>query len=63
MVRLAEKREVIAHIQSGFDVSERRACKMTRWNRKTIGYQSCRPEEGVLRQAIRNLAEERRRFG
>jgi transposase InsO family protein len=44
-------------------LSERRACKIVGADRKMIRYQSCRPPENELRARLRDLANERRRFG
>ena len=44
-------------------MSERRACTLIGADRATIRYQSCRPAETALRERLRVLAGERRRFG
>jgi len=44
-------------------LSERRACQIISADRKTIRYQSNRPPETELRAKLRELANERRRFG
>ncbi len=44
-------------------LSERRACLIVGADRKTIRYRSCRPPEAELRGRLRELANERRRFG
>ncbi|MBB3965887.1 transposase InsO family protein [Rhizobium metallidurans] len=44
-------------------LSERRACQIISADRKTIRYQSHRPVETELRARLRELANERRRFG
>ena len=44
-------------------MSERRACKATGCVRMTIRYRSRRPDDAVLRERLRALARERRRFG
>jgi putative transposase len=43
--------------------SERRACRLLGMSRSSCRYQPRRPEEEVLRQRLRELAVERRRFG
>jgi putative transposase len=63
MVAPAVKREAVAHLKSLFGLSERRACRIARADRKMIRYQSIRPPETELRQRLRDLANERRRFG
>ena len=44
-------------------MSERRACTVIAADRKMIRYRSCRPPETALRARLRELANERRRFG
>ena len=44
-------------------MSERRACTLVGADRTTIRYQSRRPAETALREWLRTLASERRRFG
>jgi transposase InsO family protein len=44
-------------------LSERRACQIVSADRKTIRYRSNRPPEVDLRAKLRDLANERRRFG
>lgn len=63
MVAPAVKREAVAHLKSLFGLSERRACRIAGADRKMIRYQSIRPPETELRHRLRDLANERRRFG
>ena len=63
MVRPAAKRQAVAHLRERFQMSERRACSVIAADRKTIRYRSRRPPETELRARLRNLANERRRFG
>ncbi len=63
MVGPAAKREAVAHLQAVMGLSERRACSFVSADRKMIRYQSRRPPEAELRTRLRNLANERRRFG
>jgi putative transposase len=44
-------------------MSERRACKVIGCDRMTVRYRSRRPDDRVLRERLRTLARERRRFG
>lgn len=57
------KREAVAHLQALLDVSERRACRVIAADRTVIRYQSCRGDDEVLREKLRALAHQRRRFG
>jgi putative transposase len=44
-------------------MSERRACSVVGADRTSIRYRSCRPDDTDLRERLRTLAGERRRFG
>jgi putative transposase len=44
-------------------VSERRACQIVGADRKMVRYRSRRPPEMELREKLKVLANERRRFG
>ena len=63
MVTPAAKREAVAHLQALLDVSERRACRVIAADRTVIRYQSRRDDDGALREKLRDLAHQRRRFG
>ena len=62
MVTPAAKREAVAHLQALLDVSERRACRAIAADRSGIRYQSRRDDDGMLREKLRDLAHQRRRF-
>lgn len=63
MVRPAAKRDAVACLRDLFQMSERRACSVIGADRKSIRYRSKRPAERELRERLRSLANERRRFG
>jgi len=63
MVGPAAKRDAVTHLKAVMGLSERRACQIISADRKTIRYQSSRPPETELRAKLRELANERRRFG
>ena len=63
MVTPAVKREAVAHLKGAHGMSERRACKAIACDRMTMRYRSRRPDDRVLRERLRALARERRRFG
>lgn len=63
MVGPAAKREAVTHLKVTMGLSERRACQIISADRKTVRYQSSRPPELELRAKLRDLANERRRFG
>jgi transposase InsO family protein len=63
MVRPAAKREAVAHLRSTLEMSERRACSLVAADRTMVRYRSRRPPDTALRARLRELANERRRFG
>jgi transposase InsO family protein len=63
MVGPAAKRESVAHLQAVMGLSERRACRIVNADRKMIRYQSSRAPDTALRTQLRDLANERKRFG
>lgn len=63
MIRPDQKREAVTHLQAQLGLSQRRACSIVGADRKMIRYQSVQPPEVELRQRLRDLANERRRFG
>src|SRR6266508_1482747 len=63
MVGPAAKREAVAHLRGVLEMSERRACTIVAADRKMIRYRSRRPPDTELRARLRDLADQRRRFG
>ena len=63
MVGPAAKREAVAHLRGVLEMSERRACTIVAADRKMIRYRSRRPPDTELRARLRDLANQRRRFG
>jgi hypothetical protein len=64
MTSPARRREAVEHVQAGFEVSERRACRVLRQNRSTQRYLlQVREDEGPLREAIVMLASKFGRYG
>ncbi len=63
MVGPVAKREAVACLRDHFQMSERRACKLMKADRQMVRYCSTRPQETALRTRLRELANERRRFG
>ena len=63
MVRPAAKREAVAHLRSTLEMSERRACSLVAADRKMVRYRCRRSPDMALRARLRELANERRRFG
>ena len=53
----------MAHLVEAYQVSQRRACKVVACCRMTVRYQSVKPEDSALRDRMRAIAHERRRFG
>src|SRR5690242_9964592 len=63
MVTPAARREAVAHLQTAYGVSERRACAALGADRTSVRYRSSRPDDAVARARLRELAAIRRRFG
>jgi putative transposase len=63
MVRPVDKRASVARLQREFSVSERRACRVIGADRTSMRYRTRRAPDTALRQRLRELAHERRRFG
>ncbi len=63
MVGPVAKRAGVAHLTAVMGLSERRACLIVGADRKMVRYRSRRPPDAELRGRLRELANERRRFG
>jgi putative transposase len=63
MVGPVVKREGVAHLQAVMGLSERRACELIEADRTMIRYRSRRAPDTELRTRLRDLANERKRFG
>jgi putative transposase len=57
------KREVVGFWRNGHGISERRACRLVVLCRTTQRYQQPPDRGAELRTRLRELAEQRRRFG
>ena len=63
MVTPAAERKAVAHLRAAFEMSERRACKAIGCCRMTMRYKTTRADDAALRQRMKAIAHERRRFG
>lgn len=63
MVTPDAKRSAVAHACDQHGVSQRRACKVLAFDRSSVRYKSIRPDDSDLREAMKTVAAERRRFG
>ena len=43
-------------------MSERQACRVIGVDRSSVHYRASKPDDGVLRERLKALAQERRRF-
>ena len=59
----AAHRKAAAYLRSAYEMSERRACRVLGTDRSSVRYEATRPDDGVLRERLKALAQERRRFG
>ena len=57
------KRKAVAHACAVHAVSQRRACLALKIDRSTVRYTSTRQDNALLREAMKGVATERRRFG
>ncbi len=57
------KRRAVHLIRERLGLSERRACDIVGVARRVVRYKPVRSDDGTLRQRLRELAGERRRFG
>jgi putative transposase len=63
VVRPAGKRAVVTHLVEAHGLSERRACRLADLNLSTWQYRARRQERSTLRERLKELASQRRRFG
>ncbi len=64
MVTPAAKRKAVASPEGRlFGMSERRACKAIGCCRMTVPYETSRPDDREVRERMKAIAQERRRFG
>jgi putative transposase len=63
MVTPAAEREAVAHLVIEHEMSERRACQLLQCCRMTVRYTSVKADDTKLRDRMKAIAHERRRFG
>lgn len=63
MVTPAAKREAVTYLKADFGVSERQACATLNIDRSMVRYQLVRPTDNLIRVRLRELSNERKRFG
>jgi putative transposase len=63
MVTPAAERDAVAYLRTEHEMSERRACQLLQCCRMTVRYASVKPDDTVLRDRMKAIAHERRRFG
>ena len=63
MVTPAAHREAAAYLQQTYEMSQRRACRVIAGDRSSVRYQARRADDAPLRERLKALAQERRRFG
>src|SRR6478672_3500515 len=59
----AARREAVTRLIERYRMSRVRACRLVGLNRSSLNYQSQRPDDSTVRQRLRELTAERRRFG
>jgi len=63
VVTPAAERKAVARLREGFGMSQRRACKAIGCCRMTVRYETSRPDDREVRERMKAIAQERRRFG
>ena len=63
MVTPDAKRDAVVHAMQEHGVSQRRACEALSVDRSSMRYRSVRPDDASIREAMKKIASERRRFG
>jgi putative transposase len=63
VVTPAARREAARYLRQAYEVSERRTCPVIGIDRTSVRYHGVRPTDDALRERLKALAEERRRFG
>jgi transposase InsO family protein len=63
VVTPAARREAITILVETYEMSERRACKVIGADRSSVRYASRRPDDTALRERMKEVAHDRRRFG
>jgi putative transposase len=63
VVTPAARREATTYLRRTFEMKERRACRVIGTDPTSERYRGVRPEDGALRERLKALAQERRRFG
>ena len=57
------QRAAVGRVMERHGLSQRHACRLVGLDRSTLRYQRKRPDDATVRQRLRELAAERRRFG
>ena len=59
----AAQREAARYLRQAFQMSERRVCRVIGTDRASMRYRAIRPDDRALRERLKALAQQRRRFG
>ena len=63
LIRSADRCAAVEKLMADHGSSERRACRLIGVNRSAWQYESLREQDGAVRERLREIANERRRFG
>jgi putative transposase len=63
MVTPTAHREAAGYLRSTYEMSQRRAGRVITTDRSSVRYQASRPDDGALRERLKALALDQRRFG
>ena len=63
VLKPAARRRAVDHARVAHGPGQRRACRLIGMDMSSYRYRSRRPDDGALRERLRTLAAQRRRFG
>src|SRR4030095_16579772 len=63
VLKPAARRRAVDHARAVHGLSQRRACRLIGMDMSSYRYRARRSDDGALRERLRTLAEQRRRFG
>lgn len=63
MVRPAQRRGIVAYLQSAYRMSQRQACRLARLSRKAASYEPVARNDAALKERLKTLGEQYPRYG
>lgn len=62
-MRPAQRRDIVAYLQSAYCLSQRKACRLAKLSRKAAAYRPVTRQDGALRKRLKELGERYPRYG